>query len=145
MVYHRGTSDEAQQQSILDTVRHPAVMVASDGIYHGASSHPRGFGCFSRILRLVVREMGAISLEEAIRKMSGFPAERFRIPDRGFLRPGYGADVVIFDQKTVADRSTWTDPFLEPVGIDRVLVNGRTVVLDGMPTGETPGQIVRRG
>jgi N-acyl-D-amino-acid deacylase len=145
MVYHHGTTPDEQRQRIWDTARHPAMLVASDGIYHGALSHPRGFGCFSRMLRMVVREMGAISLEEAIWKMSGFPAERFRIPDRGLLRPGYGADVVIFDQNTVADRSTWTEPFLEPVGIDRVLVNGRTVVLDGVPTGETPGQIVRKG
>jgi N-acyl-D-amino-acid deacylase len=76
--------------------------------------------------------------------MSGFPAERFRIGDRGLLRPGYGADIVIFDEHTVGDRSTWTEPFLEPVGIDRVIVNGRTVVLDGTPTGETPGQVVRK-
>jgi len=144
MVYHRGTSSEDQRRSVWETARHPAMLVASDGIYHGASSHPRGFGCFSRILRLVVREMGALSLEEAIWKMSGFPAERFRIPDRGFLRPGHAADVVIFDPGTVADCSTWTDPFAAPVGIDRVLVNGRTVVIDGVPTGETPGQIVRR-
>ena len=88
--------------------------------------------------------MGAISLEEAVRKMTSFPAERFRIGDRGYLRPGYGADIVIFDEDTIADRSTWTEPFLEPVGIDRVIVNGRTVILDGAPTGETPGQIVRR-
>ena len=120
------------------------MMVASDGIYHGASGHPRGAGSFARVLRLAVREMQAVSLEEAIRKMAGFPAERFRIDDRGLLKAGYGADVVIFDEATVADRSTWTEPFLEPVGIDRVIVNGRTVVLDGVPTGETPGQIVRR-
>jgi N-acyl-D-amino-acid deacylase len=145
MVYHHGTTPDEQRQRIWDTARHPAMLVASDGIYHGALSHPRGFGCFSRMLRMIVREMGAITLEEAIWKMSGFPAERFRIPDRGLLRPGYGADVVIFDRNTVADRSTWTEPFLEPVGIDRVLVNGRTVVLDGVPTGETPGQIVRKG
>ena len=76
--------------------------------------------------------------------MTSFPAERFRISDRGYLRPGYGADIVIFDEETIADRSTWTEPFLEPVGIDRVIVNGRTVILDGTPTGETPGQIVKR-
>ncbi len=144
MVYHRNPTPEAERQTIWETARHPNMLVASDGIYHGASSHPRGFGCFARILRLVVREMGALSLEEAIWKMSGFPAERFRIPDRGFLRPDYAADVVIFNRETVADRSTWTEPWLEPVGIDRVIVNGRTVVLDGVPTGETPGQIVRR-
>ena len=144
MVYMRGWDDERTDAMIRDTVQHPLMMVASDGIYHGASSHPRGAGCFARVFRVAVREMGAISLEEAVRKMTSFPAERFRIGDRGYLRPGYGADIVIFDEETIADRSTWTEPFLEPVGIDRVIVNGRTVILDGAPTGETPGQIVRR-
>jgi N-acyl-D-amino-acid deacylase len=144
MVYLRGWDDATTEAMIRNTVQHPLMMVASDGIYHGASSHPRGAGCFARVLRLAVREMGAVTLEEAIRKMTSFPAERFRIGDRGLLRPGKAADVVIFDEATVADRSTWTEPFLEPVGIDRVIVNGRTVILDGTPTGETPGQVVRR-
>jgi N-acyl-D-amino-acid deacylase len=144
MVYMRGWDDATTEKMIRETVQHPLMMVASDGIYHGASSHPRGAGCFARVLRVAVREVGVVTLEEAVRKMSGFPAERFRIGDRGLLRPGYGADIVIFDEHTVGDRSTWTEPFLEPVGIDRVIVNGRTVVLDGTPTGETPGQVVRK-
>lgn len=144
MVYMRGWDDQRTDSMIRKTVQHPKMMVASDGIYHGASSHPRGAGCFARVLRLAVREMGAVTLEEAVRKMSGFPAERFRIGDRGLLKTGQAADVVIFDEHTVADRSTWTEPFLEPVGIDRVMVNGRTVVLNGVPTGDTPGQVVRR-
>jgi N-acyl-D-amino-acid deacylase len=144
MVYHRGTTPEYQREIIWDTVRHPKMLVASDGIYHGDFSHPRGYGCFSRVLRLAVREMGAVSLEEAVWKMTGYPAERFRIGDRGWLKPGMAADVVIFDQNTVADRATWNEPRLEPVGIDRVLVNGQAVVIDGTPTGLTPGQIVRR-
>ncbi|MGH2558243.1 MAG: N-acyl-D-amino-acid deacylase family protein [Thermomicrobiales bacterium] len=144
MVYHHGTTPEYQADSIRRTARHPKMMVASDGMYHGQSAHPRGFGCFARVPRLCVREMGAISLEEAVWKMSGFPAERFRIPDRGLLRAGYGADVVIFDPATVADRATWEEPRSEPVGIDRVLVNGQTVVSDGKPTGALPGQVVRR-
>ncbi len=143
MVYHRGTSPEYQHETIWNTVRHPKMMVASDGIYHGDYSHPRGSGCFARALRLTVREMNAVTLEEAIRKMTGFPAERFRLDGRGLLKQGYGADVVIFDPETVADRSTWDEPRLEPVGIDRVIVNGQTVVLNGTPTGVLPGQIVR--
>jgi N-acyl-D-amino-acid deacylase len=143
MVYHRSTTPEYQEQSIRDTSQHPAMMVASDGIYHGISAHPRGFGTFARVLRLAVREMGAISIEEAVRKMSGFPAERFRIKDRGLLREGYGADVVIFDPETVADRSTWDEPRLEPVGIDRVIVNGQVAVEQGRPTGALPGRVLR--
>jgi N-acyl-D-amino-acid deacylase len=142
MVYHRGTTPEVQDKIIRDTVRHPRMLVASDGVYHGPSGHPRGYGCFARVLRLCVREMGAIGLEEAVHKMSGFPAERFRIRDRGLLRPGYGADVVVFDPATVADRATWTDPFRTPVGIDRVLVNGVTVMANGEPTGALPGRVL---
>lgn len=145
MVYHRGTTPEEQERAIRDTVRHPAMMVASDGIYHGVSGHPRAFGTFARVLRLCVREMGAVSLEEAIRKMSGFPAERFGLRDRGLLKQEYGADVVVFDPATVADRATWDEPRLEPVGIDHVLVNGQVVVTSGVPTGALPGRVLRYG
>ncbi len=143
MVFHRGIAPERFERTIRDTIRHPAMMVASDGIYHGASGHPRGYGCFARVLRLCVREMGAVSLEEAVYKMSGYPAARFRVKNRGLLREQYGADVVIFDAATVADRSTWDNPWAEPVGIDRVLVNGETVVLHGTPTGNLPGRVLR--
>jgi N-acyl-D-amino-acid deacylase len=119
------------------------MLVASDGIYHGAYSHPRGYGCFARILRRCVREMEAVTLEEAIYKMSGFPAERFNIKDRGRLQPGYGADVVIFDPATVADRATWDEARLEPTGIDYVLVNGQVAIKHGKPTGCLPGRVLR--
>src|SRR5690606_26235371 len=131
-------------QVAWDTVRHPAMMVASDGIYHGISGHPRGYGTFARVLRMSVRETGAVSLEEAIRKMSAVPAERFRILDREAQREGYSADIVIFDADTVADRATWDEPRLEPVGIDRVIVNGVAVVVNGTPTSELPGRVLTR-
>jgi N-acyl-D-amino-acid deacylase len=142
MVYHRGGTPEQHQDMVARTISHPKMMVASDGIYNGPHAHPRGYGCFSRALRLGVRELGAISLEEAIYKMSGFPAERFRIKDRGFLKEGFDADIVVFDPDTVADRSTWEQPRLEPVGIDRVLVNGKIVINQGSPTGEIPGKVL---
>lgn len=144
MVYRRGTSAEDVAQINRDTIQHPVMMVASDGMYHGASAHPRGFGCFAQVLRRDVRETGAVSIEDAVRKMSGWPAERFRIKDRGLLQEGLAADVVIFDSETVADRATWDEPRLEPVGIDRVYVNGRMVASDGMPTNELPGRVLRR-
>jgi N-acyl-D-amino-acid deacylase len=75
--------------------------------------------------------------------MTGFVAERYRIRDRGQLKEGFGADVVVFDPTTVADRSTWTEPRLEPVGIDAVLVNGRIVVDHGKWNGELPGRVLR--
>lgn len=144
MIYLRGTPPDELAAINRETIQHPAMMVASDGMYHGASAHPRGFGCFAAVLRRDVRETGAVTLEAAVRKMSGFPAERFRIRDRGLLKEGYGADVVIFDPETVADRATWEEPRLEPVGIDRVMVNGRTVVVGGQPTDALPGRVLRR-
>lgn len=142
MVYYRKTTPDELKTSVIRTLQHPAMMVASDGMYHGISAHPRAFGCFGQAWRLGVREYGAITMEEAIRKMSGYPAERFRIPGRGLLREGYGADVVIFDPETYADRATWDEPRLTAVGVDRVIVNGQTVVKDGDPTGALPGTVI---
>lgn len=142
MVYRRGGTEEQINSMVARTISHPKMMVASDGIYHGPHAHPRGYGCFARALRLGYRELGAVTLEEAVYKMSGFPAERFRIKDRGFLREGLPADVVIFDPETVADRSTWEEPGLEPVGFDQVYVNGELVVDAGVPTGAIPGQVI---
>lgn len=144
-VNHRAGGPEVHDEMVRQTAQHPKTIVASDGIYHGPHPHPRGFGCHARVLRLCVRERGLISMEQAIHKMTGKPAERFAIADRGLVAPGYFADLVIFDPDTIADRSTWDEPLLEPVGVDRVLVNGQTVVLDGLPTGALPGQVATRG
>lgn len=141
MVYHLPGSADEHRRMAERTFRHPRMLVASDGIYHGQSGHPRGYGCFARALRLA-RETGAVTLETAVHKMTGFPAERFRIKGRGLLAPNHAADLVIFDPDHVADRATWDEPRLEPVGIDRVLVNGQTVVLDGKPTGALPGHVL---
>ncbi len=142
MVYRRGDTPEQVDEMVRRTISHPQMMVASDGIYYGPHAHPRGYGCFARAIRKGVRELGAVSLEEAIWKMAGFPAERFRIPERGQLREGNFADVVVFDPDEYADRSTWDEPRLHPVGVDRVIVNGKVVIADGEPTGEIPGQVL---
>jgi N-acyl-D-amino-acid deacylase len=142
MVFHRAGGAERLEAIQRATIAHPQMIVASDGVYHGPSGHPRGYGCFSRILRLAVREWGAVSLESAIHKMSGLPAERFRIKDRGLLREGYGADVVIFDPATVADQSTWTDPFRQATGVAQVIVNGVVAMEGGEPTGALPGRVL---
>ncbi len=142
MVYHRPTTPEGLAAEIAATISHPKMMVASDGMYSGTSAHPRAYGCFGQAVRVGVRELGAVTLEVAIRKMSGYPAERFRIPRRGLLREGYGADVVILDPDEYADRATWDEPRLHPVGVDRVMVNGQTVVLGGEPTGILPGVVI---
>lgn len=144
MVFHRGGTPAEQEAIQRATLAHPRMLVASDGVYHGPSGHPRGYGCFARILRLGVREWDVVPLEAAIHKMSGLPAARFRLKDRGLLRPGYGADVVIFDPAIVADTATWADPFRTPVGIARVLVNGETVIAGGAPTGCLPGRVLGR-
>ncbi len=144
LVYHRGLSDAEFEPVTRATIAHPAMMVASDGIYHAPLPHPRGFGCFAQILRYFVRELGAVSLEEAIHKMSGFPAERYRIAGRGRVAPGHFADLVVFDPATVADRATWEEPRLPPVGIETVIVSGQVVVERGRSTGRLPGRVLRR-
>ena len=144
LVYHRGYTDEEFAPTVRATIQHPRMMVASDGIAHAALPHPRGAGCFARVLRYQVRELGAVSLEEGIRKMTGFVAERYGLTDIGTLQIGRRADAVVFDPATVGDRATWDEPRLEPVGIDAVLVNGVTVVDGGKWTGALPGEVVRK-
>ncbi|CAN5612932.1 D-aminoacylase [soil metagenome] len=144
MVFHQPVQGAALDERIRSTIQHPRMMVASDGVYHSTFGHPRSTGCFARALRLCVREMGAVSLEQAVFKMSGFPAERFKIPARGLLREGFAADVVIFDPDTVTDLATWEKPQSDPTGISMVMVNGEIVVDVGVPTDATPGRVLRR-
>lgn len=120
----------------------PWVMVASDGGI--GMRHPRGAGTFPRVLGLYVRERKWLTLEEAIRKMSSFPADRLGLKDRGLIKTGMKADIVIFDPEKVIDRSTMTQPGLEPVGIKYVLVNGKTVVDEGKVAGAS-GEALRQG
>lgn len=131
-------------ETVTTTARHPRMMVASDGIYNIPHPHPRGNGCFARILGEFVRDRGVLSVQEAVYRMSAFPAERFRIPDRGHIAKGMAADLVVFDPHTVAAQSTYEDPNQPPLGIDDVIVNGEAVIADGSPTGVTSGRVVRR-
>jgi dihydroorotase/N-acyl-D-amino-acid deacylase len=105
--------------------------------------HPRAYGTFPRILRKYVREEHRLSLEEAIRKFSALAAQRMRLTDRGVLKRGLWADVVVFDPATVADRSTFSSPNELAVGMQWVLVNGVPVIADGKMTGAKPGQVLR--
>jgi N-acyl-D-amino-acid deacylase len=120
--------------------RQPWVMVASDGGI--GSHHPRGAGTFPRVLGLYVRERGWLTLPEAVRKMTSLPAQRLGWKDRGILREGAFADLVLFDPDTVIDRSTFAEPTLTPVGIEKVFVNGVAVWSDGKATGERPGRVL---
>jgi N-acyl-D-amino-acid deacylase len=120
----------------------PWVLVASDGGL--GSDHPRGAGTFPRVLGVFVREKHWLTLAQAIRKMTSLPAQRLGWKDRGILREGAFADLVLFDPKSVIDRSTFANPAELPVGIDRVFVNGVIVWQDGKPTGLRPGRVLPR-
>jgi N-acyl-D-amino-acid deacylase len=122
--------------------RQPWVMVASDGGI--GMKHPRGAGTFPRVLGRYVREKKWLNLQEAIRKMTSAPAARIGLKDRGILAVGKKADVVIFDAAKVLDQSTFANPFIEPIGIIHVFVNGEQIVKDGKITGATPGQVLKK-
>jgi len=138
------STGQEREATLQRTALQPRAMIASDGIYGIPHPHPRGHGCFVRVLRRYVRELGLLSLQKAVYKMSGMPAQRFGLSDRGQIAVGKAADLVLFDPKTVADRSTWQEPRLAPVGVDRVMVNGEWVVIEGAPTGKLPGRVLRR-
>ena len=117
--------------------------VATEGIFLESHIHPRAYGSFPRLLAKYVREEKAMTLEEAIRKMTSLPAETLKLDRRGLLKEGYFADIVIFDPDTVQDHATYEKPHQYSTGIPHVLVNGVAVLKDGEHTGATPGRVVR--
>jgi N-acyl-D-amino-acid deacylase len=132
-------------------MQQPWVAIGSDGSalavegpLRAGVPHPRNFGTFPRVLGRYVRELKVISLEDAIRKMTSLPASILGITDRGTIREGQWADLVIFDPATVADKATFEDPFQYPVGIDTVLVNGKVVLEEGKHTNARPGKVLKR-
>jgi N-acyl-D-amino-acid deacylase len=135
-----GHSMETEDVEIF--YKQPWVMVASDGGI--ACDHPRGAGTFPRVLGRFVRERHLFTLEEAIRKMTSLPASRMKLSDRGRIAPGLKADLVLFDPKTVIDRSTFEDPRRLSEGIELVWVNGEAVWSGGKPTGAHPGRALKR-
>lgn len=130
------------EEDLKAFLRDPFVMFCSDGSHGG--SHPRGAGSFPRIFGRYVRELGVLKLEEAVRKASALPAQRFGFRDRGLLKPGMIADIVVFDPKTVADRATVAESKAFSVGVVHVLVNGVSVLANGKMTGARPGLGIRR-
>lgn len=124
---------------------HPLGMIASDSILVGEHPSPRTYGCFPHVLGHFVRQEGYLTLPEAVRKMTSFPAQRLGLNNRGILRNGMKADVVVFDAATVGSKATRTTPKRLPDGISYVLVNGVVVVDQGRHTGATPGRPLRRG
>ncbi|MCM3571455.1 amidohydrolase family protein [Neobacillus mesonae] len=137
MVIHWGLEED-----VLLGMCHPLQMVGSDGIF-GGKPHPRLTGTFPRVLGKYVREVGALTLEEAIRKMTSAPAQLMRLADRGLIKLGYQADLVVFDPETVADCGTFSNPLVEPAGIHHVVVNGQLTVHNGEYTGARAGQVIR--
>lgn len=123
---------------------HPLTMVGSDGLVHDAHPHPRLWGTFPRVLGRYVRDRRLFSLEEAIHKMTGLSASRFAIPNRGTIKIGNYADLVVFNPQTITDRATYKEPSLPPEGIVRVFVNGKLACENGTMTGSRAGRMLRR-
>jgi N-acyl-D-amino-acid deacylase len=136
------TGDGQSEADIIPVLQHPAMMIGSDGLHLGAGVHRRTYGTFARVLGQYVREMGVLRLEEAIRKMTAAPASRIGQTERGLLRPGLYADLVLFDPSTVAERATWEQPRQLASGFSHVVVNGELVLANGQHTGATPGRVL---
>ncbi|HUY89807.1 MAG TPA: D-aminoacylase [Pirellulales bacterium] len=117
--------------------------MAPEGPFLKSNPHPRAYGSFARLLGKYVREERVIPLEAAIHRLSGLPAKNLRLADRGRLKPGYFADVVLFDPATIADHATYAEPHQYATGVKHVFVNGRQVIRDGEHTGAKPGRAVR--
>ncbi|WP_405675935.1 D-aminoacylase [Streptomyces sp. NBC_01511] len=132
------------EENVREIMRHRVHTGGSDGILQGAKPHPRAYGTFPRYLGRYVRELGVLSLEECVAHLTSRPAARLRLTDRGLVREGYRADLVLFDPGTVAAGSTFASPRTLPVGIPHVLIDGRFVIEDGRRTDVLAGRSVRR-
>lgn len=143
VVFARPDEGPEGEESVRRMLRHPSHTGGSDGIYVGGHPHPRGFGAFARFLARHVRELGDWTWEQAVVHLAGHPARRFGLSDRGLLRAGSAADVVVFDPAAVGDRATYADPRVLATGVDDVLVSGVRVLAGGELTGSTPGRALR--
>ena len=132
------------EEHVKTFIARPEMNVCTDGLL-GGKPHPRVYGAFARVLGKYVREENVISLHEAVRKMTGRPAEVFGLKDRGILKTGMAADVVVFDPETIRDKGTYEEPRQYPTGMKHVFVNGTAVVLDGAPMMDAlPGKVLRK-
>ncbi|NOT26125.1 MAG: D-aminoacylase [Acidobacteria bacterium] len=142
-VYHAISEDD-----LVRIMKHPATMIASDAspgipVLGKDAPHPRAYGTFARVLGVYVREKHVLTLEDAVRKMSGFPAQRMGLTDRGILRPGMKADVVVFNPATIIDKATFEKPHQYAEGVLDVIVNGHMTMMDGKVTGDRAGRALR--
>jgi N-acyl-D-amino-acid deacylase len=126
-------------------LRHPGAMIGTDSVFVGAKPSPRTYGSYPRILGQFVRDEALLGLEDAVARMTSMPAARLGLRDRGTIRDGAVADLVIFDPATVRSDASIDDPTLDPEGIETVIVAGQVVVDRGRPTGARPGRGLRRG
>ncbi len=149
------------EEDIRNVLKYSKSMIGSDGyalapygILGGGRNHPRSYGTFPMVLRKYVRGLSrpelvydeaakVVSLEEAVMKMTSMPAKKLKLANRGLIKVGYWADIVVFDPETVADTASYLDPYKYPVGIGHVLVNGVPVIRDGEHTGSLPGKVLR--
>ncbi|MBO1334689.1 amidohydrolase family protein [Streptomyces sp. VRA16 Mangrove soil] len=132
------------EENVRAIMRHRVHTGGSDGILQGTKPHPRAYGTFPHYLGHYARDLGVLSLEETVAHLTGRPAARLRLPDRGLVREGYRADLVLFDPETVAAGSTFDAPRTLPVGIPHVLIDGKSVIEDGRRTDVLAGRSVRR-
>jgi N-acyl-D-amino-acid deacylase len=143
-IYHAISEDD-----LVRIMKHPATMIASDAApgvptFGKNVPHPRAYGTFARVLGVYVREKQVLTLEEAVRKMAGFPARRMGLADRGILRPGMKADVVVFNPVTVKDMATFEKPHQYAEGVAAVVVNGQVALENGKMTGTRAGRALKR-
>jgi N-acyl-D-amino-acid deacylase len=147
---HRGANciyHVIDSTDVIRIMQHPVTMIASDGRltqYGEGHPHPRAYGTFPRVIGYYARELGVLSIPEAIRKMTSMPAETMGLQDRGILRDNYRADLVIFDPQTIIDKSTFTNPHQYPAGIEYVIINGRLAVDGGVFMDIRSGQVLKR-
>lgn len=137
-----------QESDVIAFVKDDLSIIGSDGLAlpatHGfGRPHPRSFGCFPRVLGHLVRELGALPITDAIQKMTAAPADRLKLRDRGRLKRGHFADVLVIDPERVADRATYANPIALAVGVEVVVVNGKVAVHRGQETGVGAGRLLR--
>jgi N-acyl-D-amino-acid deacylase len=145
VAYFLMSEDNVRRQTALPWISFGSdeAAPAPEGVFLKANPHPRAYGNFARLLAKYVRDEHALGLPEAIRKLSAQPALNLSLADRGMLKAGYFADIVIFDPKTIQDHATYAQPHQLATGVSYVLVNGRIALKDGMATGTPTGRFVR--
>ena len=135
-----------EEEHLVRLYQHPLCVLGTDGLYigDGSLSHPRGLASFPRFLGRYIREKQILSREEGIRKITGLTADRYGLKNKGYIRKGYDADLVLFDFETIIDHATYADPFLPNEGIEMVFVGGQAAVVKNQPTGVCNGKVYTR-